>query len=165
MSRAVSTLLVGIGSPFGGDRVGWLVAEEIERRLVGKIDVRCARAPADLLDWLVGVDRLVICDACRDTRQAGTWMRFDWPAVEIADVEFAGTHDMNLPATLKLAERLGLLPKRTTIWGMTVECDSLVRVATGEYVPGDLLESELSPELSDALAALIERIEQELHRA
>ncbi len=165
MSGLGSQLFVGIGSPFGEDRLGWQVAAEIEQRAVAKACIRCARAPADLLDWLAGVDRLVVCDACHDGGQAGTWRRFDWPNASINDVAFCGTHDLGLAATLALAEQLGLLPKQTTIWGMTTERDTPVIVYAGDHRRVPAVEFDLSPAVRCALVPFVAVIERDLNHA
>jgi hydrogenase maturation protease len=165
MSDRGSHLLVGIGSPFGDDRLGWLVVGEIERRGGSNAHARCARAPADLLDWLEGVDRLVVCDACHGGGPAGSWQRFEWPTTSIDDVAFCGTHDMSLPATLTLADQLGLLPKQTTIWGLTVEHNSNVVGAVGHDRGEPAIEWDLSPPVRSALAPFVAVIERDLNHA
>ena len=165
MSGRGSHLLVGIGSPFGDDRLGWLVVGEIERRGGSDAHTRCARAPADLLDWLEGVDRLVVCDACHGGGPAGSWRRFDWPTTLLDDVAFCGTHDMSLAATLALAEQLGLLPKETTIWGLTVERNSPVVASIGDNRGDPAIESDLSPPVRSALASFVAVIERDLSHA
>ena len=165
MSGRGSQLLVGIGSPFGEDRLGWLVVGQIERRGVASARIRCARAPADLLDWLEGVDKLVVCDACHDGGPTGSWRRFDWPTTSLDDVAFSGTHDMSLAATLALAEQLGVLPKQTTIWGLTVERNSPVVVSMGDNRGDSANASNLSPAVCRALAPFVAVIERDLNHA
>jgi len=165
MSGRGSHLLVGIGSPFGDDRLGWLVVGQIERRGLSSAHTRCARAPADLLDWLEGVDRLVVCDACLDGGPAGSCRRFDWPTTSLDDVAFCGTHDMSLVATLALAEQLGLLPKQTTIWGLSVERNFPVVVSIGDNRGDSAIERDLSPAVRSALAPFVAVIERDLNHA
>lgn len=165
MNGRGSHLLVGIGSPFGDDRLGWLVVGEIERRGGSNAHTRRARAPADLLDWLEGIDRLVVCDACHGGGPAGSWRRFDWPTTSLDDVAFSGTHDMSLAATLALAEQLGLLPKQTTIWGLTVERNSPVIVSVADDRGDPAIEWDLSPLVRSALVPFVAVIERDLSHA
>ncbi|MGD9722937.1 MAG: hydrogenase maturation protease [Pirellulales bacterium] len=113
-------LVVGIGSPHGDDQVGWLVARNVAQRLDGGVTVRCARAPAELLDWLHGVDRLFLCDALQSEAPPGSVRQWNWPAAEIANVRFAGSHDLPLAAALQLGESLGMLPRVVRIWGVSI---------------------------------------------
>ena len=165
MSGRVSQLLVGVGSQSGDDRLGWLVARQIQRRRLASTLVRCARAPADLLDWLAGVDRLVICDACHGGGPAGSWRRFDWPTSMIDEVTFGGTHDMSLAGTLALAEQLGLLPKQTTIWGLTVAAHAPLVVSVHDNQASLKSEQDLSPGVRRALASFVAVIERDLNHA
>lgn len=119
MSRL--SLLVGIGSAHGDDGVGWEVAREVAARLGEQLVVRCASSPAELLGWLDRIDDLVICDAFENGSACGQVRCWQWPADEIAQTPFAGTHDLSLPAVLEIAESLGKLPKRVRIWGMGIQ--------------------------------------------
>jgi len=96
-------LVVGIGSPYGDDRVGWLVAERIAEMLGNRFIVRCARSPAELLDWLDGVAELHVCDAFASHTQIGEAWCWQWPLPEIESAHFHGSHDLSLPAALALA--------------------------------------------------------------
>lgn len=145
------TLIVGIGSPHGDDQAGWQVAE----RLVGtfdqaEVDVRQIASPAKLLDWLEGVERLVICDACRGLGQVGQVRRWKWPAAELQEVAWSGTHDVSLPAVLRLADRLERLPAEVAIWAV-------------EGAPRKVMGT-ISVQVAAALPQLSEGITNELNR-
>jgi hydrogenase maturation protease len=114
------TLVVGIGSPHGDDRVGWVIAERIAELVGHRFDVRCARSPAELLDWLEGVVELHVCDAFTRHTEVGAAQCWDWPSPEIEGALFHGSHDFSLPAALALAEQLGRLPARVRIWGIAI---------------------------------------------
>lgn len=117
------TLIVGIGSDFGEDRLGPIVVERLSRRLL-ICDVCRLRSPIDLLDHLANVARLHIVDACCGVGPPGTIARRDWPAADLAAVRFSGTHDFGLVATLQLADRLRMLPPQVTIWAVAVSDDA-----------------------------------------
>ena len=114
------SLLVGIGSPHGDDRVGWLIARRIGELLGAHLPVKIARTPAELLDWLEGIDTLHVCDAVVDEAAVGTVRCWDWPAREIECVRFGGSHDIPLMSALALAEQLGRLPPKVRIWGVVI---------------------------------------------
>jgi len=165
MSIGCDQLLVGIGSPFGDDRLGWIVAEEIRRRGLTTAQVRCARAPADLLDWLDRVERLVICDACHGDFAGGAWRRIEWPSPEVDRLAFVGTHDMSLTATLELAQQLGRLPERTTIWCMSVPQVAAIGSVRDGLATQLVADDVLSPEVAHELPVFVEAIEQDLRHA
>jgi hydrogenase maturation protease len=111
-------LFVGIGSPHGDDQVGWLVIDELARQNAG--ECRRVQTPVQLLDWLDGVEELVLCDGVRSAQQVGLVESWTWPTPAIRRVRFQGTHDLSLPATLELAETLGRLPPKVHIWGVQI---------------------------------------------
>lgn len=119
------TLLVGIGSPHGDDRAGWLIAEAMRKSALPNLEIRQAAAPSDLLDWLGNLDRLIVCDACQSSASSGQsnggepalhhWL---WPSSQLARLRSASSHTIGLPATLELAERLRILPAKTDLFGL-----------------------------------------------
>ena len=118
MNDVGRTWIVGIGSDFGDDRLGPAVIDRLVVRLPNVV-VRRVRSPLDLLDHLEEIERLHLVDACRGGgAHAGTIRRIDWPAPELANVRFSGTHDVGLVAALQLAERMQTLPRRVTIWSV-----------------------------------------------
>ncbi len=143
------TLIVGIGSAHGDDQIGWLVADRLAASVAcDHIEVRHAKSPVDLLDWLVDVDRLVICDACRGLGSAGGMRRWTWPSEELAAIGLSGTHGLSVPAVLKLANSLGRLPEDIVVWAIeaAATCPS----------------NKLSTEVSHALPELVRLIASEV---
>jgi hydrogenase maturation protease len=144
-----STLIVGIGSPHGDDQVGWQLAERLAdalsyESLPREIEVRLARSPAKLSDWLAGVTQLIVCDACRGLGQPGGWRRFDWPTDDLAPLRATGSHDLTLPDVLQLADQLGRLPPDVVIWAIEAKA----------AVPNQ----PLSPEVAAAIPRVLEQI-------
>jgi len=146
MTEPRPLLIVGIGSDLGDDRAGRLVAERLATALPNR-PVRSLRHPAALLDLLEGVERLHVVDACRGLGDSGTIRRSDWPAAELATVHFGGTHDLDLVSVLRLAERLQLLPRHTTIWCIEAR---------------DIAEQEGFSEPSIEVMAAVERVVQSI---
>lgn len=117
--RLPRILVVGIGSPHGDDQAGWRLAERLAIAFdQDNIAVRKAKSPSELLDWLDGIERLIVCDACRGLGRAGEIKRWTWPASELQQASWSGTHDLSLPAVLQLADRLGRLPPTVIVWSV-----------------------------------------------
>lgn len=149
MSFNERILIVGIGSSHGDDQAGWLVLDELTDLTSEKhSELRVAKSPADVLDWLGGneypIDRLVICDASHGAGQIGEIRRWDWPSADFSAVTMSSTHNLSLPNVLALAEQLGILPKQISIW--TIEGSD--RQST----------NSLSPEVVKAVPQLVHRI-------
>lgn len=144
-----STLIVGIGSPHGDDQLGWRLADQLadalsRESLPREIEVRLARSPSKLSDWLAGVTRLIVCDACHGLGQPGDWRRFEWPTDDLALLKTTGSHDLSLPDVLRLADQLGRLPPDVVIWAIEAK----------EATPGQ----PLSPEVATAIPRVVEQI-------
>lgn len=152
---APSTLIAGIGSPFGDDRAGWIAAAQVEENLL-PASIVALRSPAELLDRLDGIRCLHVIDACHSGQVPGTLFRFEWPAPELNAIAFSGTHDMSLTAALRLAETLQLLPPRVVVWGIE-HSDDLNQFAepTGN-------DSPISPAIEAAITELNRRISLEV---
>jgi hydrogenase maturation protease len=149
MSTTIHSLLVGVGSMLGDDQVGWLVAERVARQLTaqsedpgslkhgapfvlksssGDIGVRLATIPLDVLDWMDGVRRLHVVDACRSCHSAGEVHRFDWSFLSTiaqtdspdSALQIGGhtTHDYGIVDVLRLAEQTGRLPPEVVVWAV-----------------------------------------------
>ena len=151
MSR---TLVVGVGSPQGDDQAGWLVADRLTAHHTDAGSppgwtVRRARIPLDLLDWLDGVDRLVICDACEALGEPGQLHCWTWPDPAIAACRSLTSHDFGLPSVLQMAGALGRLPRQVTIWGIEM---------TGSEMNGREQPHEPALELHAAVARAVAEI-------
>ena len=154
--KTARTLIVGIGSPYGYDRLGWRVAESVKCRARPDLTVRAARSPSEIFDWMDGVERMLICDACQGSGPAGTWRCLPWPTDAVELTHANGSHDLGLAAVLTLAERLGQLPPRTLIW--VIEAP---RSASHDLS----LEDRISAEFARAVLEVTRSIEAELSRA
>jgi hydrogenase maturation protease len=144
MKNLVTTLLVGIGSPHGDDRIGWEVAKRIQGIHQKDVTVRLGRTPSNLLDWLEDVEHLVICDACRGAGKVGSVHHWTWPTNQLETLRWSGTHDVSLPAVLALAEQLGKLPTSVIVWA--------IEVSTTQ--PGDVLSVNARPAITTTVDSI-----------
>ncbi|WP_339730716.1 hydrogenase maturation protease [uncultured Gimesia sp.] len=115
------TMIAGIGSPHGDDRVGWEIANAIQSRTSDRASVRLVRTPDELLDWLEGIQELVICDACQGAGEVGSVHQWEWPCADLESISWSGTHNLSLLAVLALARQLDRLPASVWIWGVEVQ--------------------------------------------
>ena len=143
-----TTVVAGVGSPFGDDQAGWRLVEMLER---------CPNVPAQLwkiedatklLDALDGCGRLIIVDACRGVCQVGAVTRLKWPDPRISKRHTHSTHGVGVFDVLRLADSLRRLPSEVVIYGIEV----------GDCEPG----REICPEVLRTLAKLEAVISSEL---
>lgn len=121
----LATLVVGLGSAHGDDQLGWQVVGHLAAAIADpSVSIRAARSPAELLDWLEGFERLIVCDACQGLGSPGAVRAWRWPDVPRGALRIAGTHDLGLADALALADRLRRLPAETIIYGVeAADCD------------------------------------------
>jgi hydrogenase maturation protease len=153
-SRTGHTLFVGLGSRIGDDQIGWNVSNGVATKFSRRnLAIRIAESPMQILDWLDGITKLVICDACRGLGRVGEVRRWLWPAKELLDVSWSGTHDLPLTTALHLAERLGRLPNQVVIWSIEAGDDKTFDVISpviANVVPGviDQITNELAGDVT-----------------
>ncbi len=145
--RAARTIVIGLGSPHGDDQAGWLLADHIARRAGPTIVVRNVAVPVDLLPAFESCGRAILLDAVRGTAESEPWLRWEWPAPEIARAGVGGTHALGLAETLELAQSLGQLPASVVIWGVCGE----------RFSPGQELSPSLRHRLPDIADAILAR--------
>ncbi len=117
--RAGIVRVIGLGSPFGDDRIGWQVADRLaESGLPAGVEaVRCGVPGRDLLPLLDGLSRAILVDAVRGEGRPGDIVRCS-PA-DLAGVPDGGsTHGFGVAAALDLAAAMGCLPPRLEIIGI-----------------------------------------------
>ena len=110
--------VIGLGSPFGDDRVGWQVIELLRMLVPTQIDcVALDRPGAALINWMQGVDHLVIIDALGSGMRPGSIVTLTPEALKTENLRLS-SHMLALSDTLHLAETLSQLPARIDIYGI-----------------------------------------------
>ncbi len=147
--------IIGVGSPFGDDRLGWTVAEQLRNssylkaRQPGRIAVSILDRPGVMLlaHW-DGTDDVIVIDAMRSRCARGTWRR-----LAVDDLAFSPpvtSHGFGVAGALELARALGHLPRRLCLYGIEMD-DSWAG-------PG------LSPAVAAAVPTLVREVEAEIAR-
>lgn len=149
-ARVTTTAILGVGSPFGDDRAGWLVVEALaagldarEREATRVRLVALDRPGAMLLEALRGVDRAVVVDAVVGVAPPGTVTEVD--TAELSDGSPISSHGFGMARALALGAALHRLPAELRVLGIAIE-------------------SAASAEPSDAVRAAAERVAAELRR-
>jgi hydrogenase maturation protease len=115
------TRVIGVGSPFGDDTVGWAVLEALEAHPLpaGVELVRCGPPAAGLLGLLRGAREAVLVDAVDTGEPPGT-LRC-WEGAEVLEARSAlSSHGLDLAAVLALGQALGELPSRLRLYGVAI---------------------------------------------
>jgi hydrogenase maturation protease len=143
--------IIGIGNVFRGDDAAGLLAARRLRALVGdRAEVIDAElAGLDVLDLMAGASAVILIDAARSGRPAGTIHRLDASAGPLSGDLFPhSTHVLNAVDAIEMGRTLGLLPPRVIVYGVEV----------GDTTAGNAL----SPAVAGALDQVVERVLCEL---
>ena len=119
--------IVGVGSPFGDDRLGWVAAETLQRSSAvnalepGRIVISILDRPgAMLLAHCHDADHVIVMDAVRSGAVPGTRHRLS--VSDLADSRLPATsHGFGVAAALELARVLGGLPDRLLLYGIEMD--------------------------------------------
>ena len=119
--------IIGIGSPFGADQLGWLAID-----LLGGISlhdtelIKLDRPGSELIRFFSDVEELVLIDAVQSGQAPGSLIKLT--AADLASVECqTSTHGFGVAEALQLAEQLDLLPEKLFLVGIETGGD-LTRV-------------------------------------
>ena len=110
--------VIGLGSPFGDDRVGLRVIQLLTGRLPKTVDlVALDRPGSTLINWMQGIEHLVLIDAVSSGAAPGSLIRLTAADLSVDDPRLS-SHEPGLGETLRLAEALGALPATVEIFGI-----------------------------------------------
>jgi hydrogenase maturation protease len=121
LERALAVRVIGLGSPFGDDRIGWQVVEQLvaDALPAGADAVSCENPGRDLLPLLDGVPHVILVDALRGAGQPGEIVRCTQDDLAKAPSRWS-SHGLGVADMLDLAASLGCLPARLEIIGIEV---------------------------------------------
>lgn len=149
------TLVLGIGSDQGDDRLGWRVIELLKAYDLPDLHLRTLRIPLQLLDLEVHCDRWLLVDAVVGEHPAGTILHWEWPHVPEVVNSQRGSHGFALPAVLRLAAELNRLPTMVQVWGVVVNAHDCLPQQTG---------LALTDSVAAGVAEVVQRIYEQCSR-
>ena len=122
-----SLRLIGVGSPFGADSLGWELATALgrERALVSvfgpRLSVQCSDRPgAALLEYVAGVEFAIILDAMTAGLPPYSIRCFSVDEL-LDDGPLLSSHGMGVASALALGRALAILPASLFVLGVEVE--------------------------------------------
>ena len=118
--------IIGIGSPFGDDRLGWAAAQLLQssaavQAATGDIEILTLDRPGSaLLSYLQGLNTVIVIDAMRLGRTPGELHCVATDRIN-SDMAATSSHGFGVAATLDLARALGELPERLYLCGIEMD--------------------------------------------
>lgn len=114
------TCIIGVGSPFGADRLGWLAIEALRQREIAQdVELLQCRQPVELSSMMQGYDSVVLLDAMIGGHPLGTVVPCAWVDIPNAGLGVS-SHGFGVGDALQLAQALGHLPRYLCVLGMEV---------------------------------------------
>ena len=117
-----TTLVAGIGSPFGADQLGWQIIEKLESdsRIPDCCDLlKLDRPGADLVATIQRYPNVVLIDAVQSDQPRGTFVRLDSGQIS-QQARGLSSHNFGLAEAVALARAMQQLPEKLVLFGLTV---------------------------------------------
>lgn len=145
-------MIIGLGNPIlGDDGAGWVVAEQVQKRLGpdSPVEVDCASLGGlSLMERMVGYQRVILIDVIETAQgEVGSVRVFrleDLPNPSAGHT--VSMHDTTLMTALRTAESMGIETPRS------------VQVVAIEARSGFDFSEQLSPEVDAAVAQAVEEV-------
>ncbi len=143
--------IIGVGNLFRGDDAAGVLAARRLKDLVGDRAevIEAELAGLEVLDLMADASAVILIDAARSGRPAGTIHRLDASAGPLSGDLFPhSTHVLNAVDAIEMGRTLGLLPPHVVVYGVEV----------GDTTAGN----DLSPAVAGVLDQVVERVLREL---
>lgn len=119
--------IIGIGSPFGNDTIGWRVIDGLKNRHIistlqrERIDLITTDRPGmNLVQMLEGASFVILVDAIVDKRHHGELIKANVSHLLDA-ANPVSSHNLQIASALALANKLGSLPEKTILFGLGID--------------------------------------------
>lgn len=121
MTETPPLRIIGIGSPFGDDTLGFQAIERLEQErdlLPPDTELLAMDRPGStLIPLLEKSHTVVIIDAMQSGQPAGTVQRLE-PDDLIREKNMPSSHNLGVAESLALAKVLGVMPERLLVYGI-----------------------------------------------
>jgi len=156
----VRLLILGIGSPFGQDSLGWqaidgLIARGLEQRLAPHevLLEKADRPGALLLDYMRGMDVAILIDALVGGVDPGRVHPLTVGEIAQGDLALSG-HDLGVAEALALGDALGDLPEQVLVLGVEVMAPEDCATGSPSARVGDRTLNELVNKILEVVPAI-----------
>ena len=119
-------IIVGVGSPFGVDRLGWEVLERLKKNVLPdesgdeRISYICSDRPGPaLLEMIRGAGLAIIIDAIQAGDVPGKLIRLEGEQISTVPLRLS-SHGFGIADTLALGKTVGGLPEKVVILGLEI---------------------------------------------
>lgn len=157
-SRKLSDLkIIGIGSPFGADAIGWILLDQLQQQLTQaglleqeKLSICFAKhdrpGPA-LLEYLQGSHCVILLDALASEQTAGSVIELSLAQL-LQQEGLCSSHGFGIAETLALGNVLGILPAELILLGIAMG-------AAGIQQNHNLIAKQALPQIEQRIMAIV----------
>jgi len=131
----MKTLIVGLGSLNGNDKVGWTLIDILENDNLNdalKSDFTFFKSKSDGSDWYHKIEnhqQIIFVDALLSSQPAGSVVDVKIEDLNKNEFQFKGSsHCVSLKDSITMAKNLALLDIPVRIFGITVSEDETIKV-------------------------------------
>ena len=144
--------IIGIGSPFGQDQLGWQVIELLET-LFTPTDkqhiqlIKTDRPGIRLLELLKNTDSAILIDAINDSQKTGQILELNRSQLLLQSKPFS-SHALGVSEALRLGNALGELPRMLRLFGLCININSAATIPKQDIqnLAGVVIKSINTPE-------------------
>lgn len=119
------TLILGVGNLLlSDDGIGVRVIQKLQEEHTLPEDVQAVDGGTcglDLLQFLEGVETLIVVDAANIGQPPGTIQRLEGDQVPAFLAQKVSPHEINLPELLFSAKLIGIYPRRVVVYGIQIQ--------------------------------------------
>ena len=118
--------IIGIGSPFGQDQLGWHVLDQLRNNMTEETNtyeirfIQSDRPGLRLLELIKDTDTAILVDAIDNKNRMGQILKLD-RADLLTNENALSSHALGVSEALSLGEALGDLPARLVLFGVCVD--------------------------------------------
>ncbi len=114
--------IIGIGSPFGADQLGWSAIDLLQTELPDCELIKLDRPGSDLIRYFQGLDDVVLIDAVQAGQSPGSVLRLEVEDLALTECQ-TSSHGFGVADALKMAAELNLSPKKLLLIGLEAGSD------------------------------------------
>ena len=146
--------VLGIGSPFGDDQLGWAVLKQLQQKVIldpyipSRLELMCMDRPGlHLLELMRGAQSVFLIDAVQSDTEIGTIQRLENGDINGMSHHFS-THALGVAEAMVMGSILQELPEQVVLYGINIG-----------HVP---CEFSLSEPIVHAIDVLVAQLENDI---
>jgi len=119
--------VIGIGSPFGNDTIGWQVIHELKQQhslsalQLDRLElIETDRPGINLIQMIQDKRFVILIDALLNAQRHGDMISLDKTQV-IESQETLSSHSLDVASAITLGDKLGELPEKLLILGIAID--------------------------------------------